>query len=66
MIVELAVGRIGVHKAREASQSALPDAPVARERIPWTAVVRIRTAGTLHRLADRVGPGPAPGPLRQA
>jgi hypothetical protein len=66
MIVELTLGLIGVQRAREASRSALPDAPVVRERIPWTAAARIRTAGTLHRLADRVGPCPAHGSLRQA
>ena len=69
MILELAVGRLGVQQAHEASRSALPDAPMIPERTPRTAVVRFRTAGALHRLADRIGPVDAPaglGPLRQA
>lgn len=53
MLIYYAVGRLGVQLAREASQSALPNAPVIQDQ---PAAFRIRTAGALHRLADRIGP----------
>ena len=56
MLIYYAFGRLGVRLTREASQSALPNAPVVPERHPWPAAFRIRTAGTLHGLADRIGP----------
>jgi hypothetical protein len=56
MLIYYAVGRLGVQQAREASRSALPDAPVTQERHPEPAAFRARTAGALHRLADRIGP----------
>jgi hypothetical protein len=56
MLIHLALGRLGVQQAREAAQSALPNAPVIPDRQPQPAAVRIRTAGALHRLADRIGP----------
>jgi hypothetical protein len=54
-----------VQQAREASQSALPDAPVIPDRQPQPAAVRIRAAGALHRLADRIAPV-CPAPVQQA
>jgi hypothetical protein len=55
MLIYYAVGRLGVQQAREASRSALPDAPVIVDlRPPRTA--RLRAADALHRLADRIGP----------
>jgi hypothetical protein len=65
MLIYYAVGRLGVQQAREAAQSALPDAPVIPERPPRPAALRIRTAGALHRLADRISPA-CPGPLQHA
>jgi hypothetical protein len=59
MLIYYAVGRLGVQQAREASHSALPDAPVVPDRDPRSAGFRIRTAGALHRLADRIGPAHA-------
>jgi hypothetical protein len=56
MIDHYAAGALGVQQAREASQSALPDAPVIPDRHPDPAQFRIRAAGALHRLADRIGP----------
>jgi hypothetical protein len=56
MLIYYAVGRLGVQQAREASQSALPDAPVIADRRARPAGFRIRTAGALHRLADRIVP----------
>jgi len=56
MIDHYAAGRLGVWQAREASQSALPDAPVIPDRQSDPAQFRIRAAGALHRLADRIGP----------
>jgi hypothetical protein len=69
MIIEYAVGRLGVQQAAEASQSALPNAPVVPDRVPRMAAVRIRAAGALHRLADRIVPidtRAGHGPLRPA
>lgn len=69
MLIYYAVGRLGVQLTREASQSALPNAPVVPDRHSRPAAFRIRTAGALHRLADRIGPIDARaghGPLRQA
>ena|SRR6266496_4061455 len=57
MLIYYAVGRRGVQLAREASQSALPNAPVVQDRQP---AFRIRTAGVLHRLAGRARPGRRP------
>jgi hypothetical protein len=68
MLIYYVVGRLGVHLTREASRSALPDAPVIQHRRPWPAEFRIRTAGALHRLADRTAPADtrvARGPLQQ-
>jgi len=65
MLIYYALGRLGVQQAREASQSALPDAPVIPDRHPQPAAVRIRAAGTLHRLADRSAPA-CPAPVQQA
>ena len=56
MLIYYAVGLVGVQQAREAAQSALPDAPVIQDRPSQPAAFRIRTVGALHRLADRVGP----------
>lgn len=56
MLIYYAVGRLGVQLTREASHSALPNAPVIQRRHPRPAAFRIRTAGALHRLADRIGP----------
>jgi hypothetical protein len=69
MLIEYAIGRLGVQQARDASQSALPNAPVVPDRHHRPAAFRIRTAGALHRLADRIGPVDARagrGTLRQA
>ena len=69
MLIYYAVGRLGVRQTREASQSALPHAPVIQDQNPRPAAFRVRTAGALHRLADRIGPVDArvaPRPLRQA
>jgi hypothetical protein len=60
MLIYYAVGRLGVRQAREAAQSALPDAPVIPDRPPRPAAIRVRTADVLHRLADRIGPLDAP------
>ena len=65
MLIYYALGRLGVQQAREASQSALPDAPVIPEQQPQPAAVRIRAADALHRLADRIAPA-CPTPVRQA
>jgi hypothetical protein len=68
MLLELAVGRVGVQQAHEASRSALPNAPMVPEPERRPSAVRIRAAGVLHRLADRIGPVDAravSGPLRQ-
>jgi hypothetical protein len=56
MLMDYAVGQLGVRKTREASRSALPDAPVVPDRPTWSAASRFRTAGALHRLADWIGP----------
>jgi hypothetical protein len=48
-----------VRQAREASRSALPDAPVIPDRESGRTGLRVRTAGALHRLADRIGPAEA-------
>ena len=69
MLIYYAIGHLGVQQAREAAQSALPDAPVIPDRQPGPAALRARTAGALHRLADRIGPVDARaghGPLQQA
>ena len=69
MLIYYAVGRLGVQLTREASRSALPNAPVVRERHAEPAVFRVRAAGALHRLADRIGPVDARAchaPLRRA
>jgi hypothetical protein len=69
MLIYYAVGRLGVQLTRDASQSALPNAPVVPDRHPEPAAFRARTAGALHRLADRIGPVDARAghaPLRQA
>jgi hypothetical protein len=69
MLIYYAVGRRGVQQAREASQSALPDAPVIPDGHPRQAGFRVRTAGALHRLADWIGPAGArtsPGRAQQA
>ena len=56
MLNHYAVGLVGVQQAREAAQSALPDAPVIPDRRPRPVAFRISAAGALHRLADRIGP----------
>ena len=56
MLIYYAVGRLGVQLTHEASQSALPDAPVIPDEEPGPAVLRVRTADALHRLADWIGP----------
>ncbi|GIJ71432.1 hypothetical protein [Virgisporangium ochraceum] len=56
MHTNYAVGRLGVELTREASRSALPHAPVTEDRPPAPAAFRVRIAGALHRLADRIGP----------
>lgn len=56
MHINYAVGRLGVQLTREASQSALPYAPVTEDRPPVPAAFRLRIAAALHRLADRIGP----------
>jgi hypothetical protein len=69
MLIYYAVGRRGVQLTREASRSALPNAPVIPDRHPEPAAFRIQTAGALRRLADRIGPVDARaghGPLQQA
>ena len=69
MLIYYAVGRLGVQLTREASRSALPNAPMVPDRHPSPAAFRIRTAGALHRLADRIGPVDAcagHGPLQRA
>jgi hypothetical protein len=69
MLIYYALGRLGVQQAREASHSALPNAPVVPDGHPGPAAYRIRTARVLHRLADRIGPVDARaghGTLRQA
>ena len=68
MLIYYAVGRLGVQQAREASRSALPNAPVIQDSRTWPAAFRIRSAGALHRLADWIGPVDARagrGPLQQ-
>jgi hypothetical protein len=69
MLIYYALGRLGVQQAREAAQSALPDAPVIHDQRSRPPVFRMRTAGALHRLADRIGPvdaRPGRGLLPQA
>jgi len=56
MLMHYAIGQLGVQRTREASRSALPDAPVVPDRPRRPAALRTRTAGALHRLADRIGP----------
>jgi hypothetical protein len=56
MLIDYALGRLGVQQAREVSHSALPNAPIIPDRPPWPATVRARTAGALYRLAYRIGP----------
>lgn len=56
MHIDYAVGRLGVQLTREASQSAMPYAPVTEDRPPAPAAFRIWIAAVLHRLADRIGP----------
>ncbi|GAA3951529.1 hypothetical protein [Actinoplanes auranticolor] len=65
MLIYYAVGRLGVQQAREAAHSALPDAPVIPDQPPRVGAFRVRTAGALHRLADRIGPA-CHAPLQQA
>ena len=50
MLIYYALGRLGVQQAREAAQSALPDAPVIHDQRSRPPVFRMRTAGALHRL----------------
>jgi hypothetical protein len=69
MLIDYAFGRLGVQQAREVSRSAMPNAPIIPDRPPWPATLRVRTAGALHRLADRIGPVDTRAghrPLRQA
>jgi hypothetical protein len=66
MLIYYALGRLGVQQVREASHSALPDAPVIPDRQPQPAAVRIRTADALHRLADRIAPTCSTTPVQQA
>lgn len=69
MLIYHALGRLAVQQAREAAQSALPNAPVIHDRRGRPAGFRVRTAGALHRLADRIGPADTracPGTLQQA
>jgi hypothetical protein len=56
MLIYYALGRHGVERTREASRSALPDAPVVPDRQPGPGVFRIRASVALHRLADWIGP----------
>jgi len=68
MLIYYALGRLGVQQAREAAQSALPNAPMIQDRRPRPEAFRVRSAGALHRLADRIGPVDARagrGPLPQ-
>jgi hypothetical protein len=67
MLIYYALGRLGVQRTRDASQSALPNAPVVPDR-PLGAF-RVGTAAALHQLAHRIGPIDAQacgGTLRQA
>ena len=69
MLIYYALGRHGVEQTREASRSALPDAPVVPDRRPGPGAFRVWTSAALHRLADRIGPVDARAsrrPLRQA
>jgi hypothetical protein len=56
MLINDAIGRLGVQLTREAARSALPHAPMIEDRRAAPAAFRIRTAAALHRLADRIGP----------
>jgi hypothetical protein len=69
MLINDAIGRLGVQLTREASQSALPHAPMIDDRRSTPAAFRIRTAAALHRLADRISPVDTPAghrPLAQS
>ena len=53
---------LAARAAREHAQSALPDAPVVRERpvpVRRSDVPRATTARLLHRLAERIEPASA-------
>jgi hypothetical protein len=56
MFINDAIGGLGVQLTRELSRSALPHAPAVADRRPHPGSWRIRTAGVLRRVADRIGP----------
>lgn len=55
MLINDAIGRLGVQHTRELSRSAQPHAPEIRDRAQRPGPLRTRTAGVLRRLADRIG-----------
>lgn len=60
MLINDAIGRLGVQRTRELSRSAQPHAPAIRDREPRSGRLRTRTAGVLHGLADRIAPRSRP------
>jgi hypothetical protein len=57
--MDLFAGWFAVHVTRDDARSALPHAPVRRDRLgQWLGAIRRGSAGVLHRLADRLDSHP--------
>jgi hypothetical protein len=57
--MDLFAAWFAVQVTRDDAGSALPHAPVRQDRLgQWFGAVRRRSAGVLHRLADRLDPHP--------
>lgn len=55
--MDLFAGWFAVQVSYDDVRSALPDAPVRQDRLgQWRGAVRRRSAGVLHRLAERLEP----------
>jgi hypothetical protein len=64
--MDLFAAWFAVHVTRDDARSALPHAPVRQDRLGESLrAIRRRSAGALHRLADRLEPHPMPFPVAE-
>jgi hypothetical protein len=64
--MDLFAAWLAVQVTRDDARSALPHAPVRQDRLgQWLGAIRRRSAGVLHRLADRLEPHPTPFPVAE-